>query len=282
MQFECGLPLTPDSRNKYQFNGEEFQEDFGLQWYDFDARFYDSQIVRTPTMDPHAENYYNESPYSFLGNNPVNNIDPDGQDYNITIDKNKKGKITGITFSETVYIKGDGASQKKANQMNAFAKVALGTKQVDGLNVRMSINYIFNKDMTPDKLDKTKGENLLTFDNENSQKDCESGYENHKVGEAGNTGVIHEGGKDKIAILHESLHMFGLDDRYTTKESIFGEKYWDDNLGFENDIMGANQDNRAHNRIPVVVKFHYEQFYKAFKTINKKNERFSKTRVDNQ
>ena len=33
------------------------------------------------TIDPHAENYYNLSPYSYCGGNPVNRIDPDGRDY---------------------------------------------------------------------------------------------------------------------------------------------------------------------------------------------------------
>ena len=34
-----------------------------------------------PQIDPHAEHYYAQSPYSFSGNNPVNNVDPDGKDY---------------------------------------------------------------------------------------------------------------------------------------------------------------------------------------------------------
>lgn len=34
-----------------------------------------------PQIDPHAENYYSQSPYAFAGSNPVNNVDPDGRDY---------------------------------------------------------------------------------------------------------------------------------------------------------------------------------------------------------
>lgn len=37
--------------------------------------------ARWPAVDPHAENYYSQSPYAFTGNNPVNFVDPDGRDY---------------------------------------------------------------------------------------------------------------------------------------------------------------------------------------------------------
>jgi hypothetical protein len=59
-----------------------------VNWYDYVARFYDPATVRTPTPDPHSENFYSESSYSFLGNNPISNIDPTGMDwYNYTDDK---------------------------------------------------------------------------------------------------------------------------------------------------------------------------------------------------
>jgi len=43
-------------------------------------------------MDPHEESYANVSPYSFLNNNPMKNIDPDGRDVIIYYkdDNNKK------------------------------------------------------------------------------------------------------------------------------------------------------------------------------------------------
>jgi len=39
-------------------------------------------------VDPHAENYFNASPYTYVENNPIIRIDPDGRDW-IDIDGNK-------------------------------------------------------------------------------------------------------------------------------------------------------------------------------------------------
>lgn len=34
-----------------------------------------------PSVDPHAENYYPQSPYTFVGGNPVSNVELDGKDW---------------------------------------------------------------------------------------------------------------------------------------------------------------------------------------------------------
>ena len=53
----------------------------GLDETKFDWRTLYNAILRTPTMDPHAETYYDTSPYAWCGNNPVNRINPDGRDW---------------------------------------------------------------------------------------------------------------------------------------------------------------------------------------------------------
>ena len=64
--------------NKIQYNGKEWNDDFGLGWNDYGARFYDPAIGRFPTIDPLALIYSNINPYAYVKNNPINLIDPTG------------------------------------------------------------------------------------------------------------------------------------------------------------------------------------------------------------
>lgn len=78
------------AENKYRFGAKElqnkeFSDGSGLELYDFGARMQDPQIGRFHMVDPHAENYYNATPYGYVMNNPANATDPTGMDMDMTI-----------------------------------------------------------------------------------------------------------------------------------------------------------------------------------------------------
>ena len=68
---------TASSPQRFKFQQKEWLED-GLNLYDFSARMYDPAIWRTSTMDPLADAFYDQSPYSFQRNNPISLVDPTG------------------------------------------------------------------------------------------------------------------------------------------------------------------------------------------------------------
>ena len=70
--------------NRQKFSGKEDQTAIAgvtLPYLDFGARMYDAKLVRWNTYDPMAEKYYGINPYVYCAGDPVNMIDPEGQDW---------------------------------------------------------------------------------------------------------------------------------------------------------------------------------------------------------
>lgn len=65
--------------NYMTYNGKELDESLGLDWYDYGERNYDAAIGRFMNMDLYAHNYMKYSPYGYVLNNPINNVDYKGK-----------------------------------------------------------------------------------------------------------------------------------------------------------------------------------------------------------
>jgi RHS repeat-associated protein len=74
--------------HRFQYNGKEKEETFGLEWADYGARMYDAQLGRWHAVDPLADKYNFITPYHYTANNPVLFVDYDGRDYGIDWDNN--------------------------------------------------------------------------------------------------------------------------------------------------------------------------------------------------
>jgi len=103
------------SKNKKLFNSQQYEDDEwannkGIKWYDFDNRNYDPQIGRWHCVDPRVADAPGWSPYNAMWNNPIKFVDPDGQwavDH-IDVTKNKDGTYNVVggqaNSDESIYV----------------------------------------------------------------------------------------------------------------------------------------------------------------------------------
>lgn len=85
-------------KNEYLFQGEFADYDEETSWTNFSLRGYDAQTGRFNSPDP-----YNQfsSPYTGMGNDPVNNVDPNG---GLSINFGTIGQITGSILLDRALI----------------------------------------------------------------------------------------------------------------------------------------------------------------------------------
>ena len=89
-----GVFASSGNVQPYKYNGKEYDSKKGLNWYDYGARHYDAVLGRFTTNDRFAEKYYSMSPYQYGANNPVNNIDVNGD--TIVVNPNPNGLIDNV------------------------------------------------------------------------------------------------------------------------------------------------------------------------------------------
>ena len=89
-----GVFAATNNVQPYKYNGKELDTKNGLNWYDYGARHYDAALGRFVTVDRFAEKYPLLSPYQCAANNPVVNVDVNGD--SIVIAPNPKGLIDNV------------------------------------------------------------------------------------------------------------------------------------------------------------------------------------------
>ena len=188
--------------------------------------------------------------------------DPDGRDFNIRVTHNKNGDINGVIISSTVLIRGAGASKPRAGALTDYAASVLKPwTTTNGVTVSFDVQYKLDERGPQDKLG--AGENVLDFnstpeqstENPDNSRSEAHGIETVSAGGSrytvANNGTVYGSGADSRTVLHETMHMMGLSDRYDNGETSYGVPYPIIHAGFPNNIMG---DGNTLN------KFQYQQY----------------------
>ncbi len=201
---------------KKTYNGKEFQDELGLDWHDYGARNYDASLGRWMNIDPLAEKYESQSPYTYAANNPAVFVDYDGRDFGIHIDF-ENGTIT---ISQTLYTDGNEKTNKLAKEtadaLNSLSGAfGFKTKKNGTFAINFDVNVV-QKDNEED------GREAAANDNEGNFFNIEEGSVGQALGIIGGTAynARTDYGGDEVTFTnndnvtakvfkHENLHTLG-------------------------------------------------------------------------
>ena len=79
--YYVGIDIVPPGVRKpyqYKYQGQEWQDELGLNWYSFKFRNYSPDLGRFWSIDPLSEDYVHNSTYAFAENRVVNSRELEG------------------------------------------------------------------------------------------------------------------------------------------------------------------------------------------------------------
>jgi RHS repeat-associated protein len=195
---------------QYKYNGKEWQDELGLEWYDYGARNYDPAIGRWMNVDPLAEMYPDISPYVYSGNTPTVFVDYDGQHFGIEIDHNsKKITITGHFYANK-------KDMKLLDEIATFLNEQTGNvlKVGEGEDaVAYNIGFKITTEESSDPKESAKKANLKDNEGGNNnafkQDSIDSMFKGTERGAASAYRAAIKDDQGLFTGVHEALHLLG-------------------------------------------------------------------------
>jgi RHS repeat-associated protein len=109
------VTAVPDPNYKYKYQGQERQDELGLNWDSFKWRNYDYAIGRFMSIDPLAQQYEYNSPYAFQENKLGLGRELEGLE--LSSERSQDGKSITLTYRVNVVNNTGNASTGQVSQM---------------------------------------------------------------------------------------------------------------------------------------------------------------------
>jgi RHS repeat-associated protein len=93
-------PTSEILKDKFTYNGKELLTDLDLGWNDYGARMFDATIGRWSAVDRFAEKYISQTQYNYAGNNPILNIDINGDSLDVANNEQSLTDINSLVSSD--------------------------------------------------------------------------------------------------------------------------------------------------------------------------------------
>ena len=234
--YPYGMPYADlNGYDRYKYSGKEIETANGLNHYDFHARSHDFALGQFTGQDKKAVDYASVSPYTYCAADPVNNIDPTGEDCLITIDGNE------INIYANIFIYGQYATDDLAKIYKKGIDETWGTitSYTDYLGKKYTVNWNVNVEAFPNYNPKNMDFNGINnyfkvFRVKNEKyKDVFSYVLKSNQGEIRSKGMYGGNIKKDNPMPHEFGHILGLSDKYVTEGDNYGKPVspeWEGNI----------------------------------------------------
>jgi RHS repeat-associated protein len=240
-----GLDYTapsPNTENKFTFNGKEKQTELSLNWHDYGARNYDPQILRFTSVDRFAEKYYNFSSYQYAANNPIKYIDVNGDSIQISHGGQNYLYLNGKLYSRQadgsrkLYIAQNGSFLSKT--LTALNLIGSGGKAGQEL-IKYFENGSLGKDIRIEQgQDNGERSGIISFNPDNELKNIPN--QNGSFGRPSFIGLAHEIGhtwdRHENGITNTNSIWYQIDANNTAFNSEKIATWWENKIRAENNI----------------------------------------------
>lgn len=224
-------------------SNDTLERQYGLNQYDFGARWYDPARPGTTTMDPLCEQRPWESPYAHCANNPVNNIDPTGMDIWMI---DERGSIQSyektMDFDAVRIVDGQGNTMLGENGIPKEIQFDYGT-------IIEQKTYLYNKNTSYD-IYKVRGDknaqNLFEFFADNITHNTKNEFSWVQTGIAGTRGLnfistSHEMGRETgLTGLIKGQLQYDYTIRSITHSHPVSKEFSGGDIGFIQDVQALN------------------------------------------